>query len=48
MLRFPDGSYYNGDWFEGAKCGVGVFQFNDGEKYEGRWFGDKKNGIGRY
>ena len=48
LIKYVDGSFYNGNFLNGMKNGFGKFQFNDGESYTGMWFQNKRNGKARY
>ena len=48
LIKYVDGSFYNGNFFSGKKNGYGKFQFNDGECYTGLWFQNERDGKGRY
>ena len=48
LIKFIDGSYYNGNLQMGMKNGFGQYQFNDGECYTGNWFQDMRDGRSRY
>ena len=55
VVKFPDGSWYNGTWKDGRMDGTGVFTWRvkDGdqekeEKYDGEYFQGKKQGKGLF
>jgi hypothetical protein len=37
MLKFPDGSSYDGNWSKGKYHGKGAFIAKTGAKYDGDW-----------
>ena len=43
---FNNGSYYKGEWKEGAKHGKGKLEIVDYYVYEGEWRDDMKHGTG--
>lgn len=45
--KWPDGSYYRGDWMQNVRHGNGVYVTADGIKFEGQWICDVKHGNGR-
>ena len=47
-MRWPDGSYYKGEFKGNKKQGHGVFTFADGSMYDGPWEDDKKQGRGTF
>ena len=44
----PDGSYYEGDFVDGKKCGFGKYVWGKDKYYEGEWENNKQNGKGIY
>ena len=42
---YQDGSYYEGEFVNGKKCGYGVYKWDNDKYYEGKWKNDKQNGI---
>jgi len=40
------GNYYDGEFQDGQKCGMGTFQWKDGRKYTGMWKDNKRHGYG--
>ena len=34
-FTFPNGAVYEGEWFNGLRCGYGVQDWKDGARYEG-------------
>ena len=45
---WPDGSKYEGQWYQDTACGKGKLIHADGDIYEGEWFNDKAHGYGVY
>ena len=45
-FTWPDGSTYDGEWFEGRMHGNGTYTSLDGKKYDGEWFEGKRHGKG--
>jgi hypothetical protein len=43
-LTWPDHSFYNGQWKNGVRHGVGEYHFTDGMIYKGQWVNDMKHG----
>ena len=45
-----DGSYYNGQWFEGKRCGIGnlILSAYNEDSYSGEWLDDEFHGVGKY
>ena len=46
VCTYPDGSRYEGDWEEDARCGWGRLDAADGQSYEGEWRFDTMHGEG--
>ena len=46
VCRWPDGSMYDGNWFEGMRHGKGTFTDSQGNVYTGAWTNDQMNGLG--
>jgi hypothetical protein len=44
----PDGSKYEGSYFDNQKSGIGTFVFKNGDVYNGEWREDEMNGVGKY
>jgi len=36
-MKFPDGSSYTGNWFNGTMDGFGKYTWEDGNYYEGHY-----------
>ena len=47
-LFYPNGDFYEGDFKDDLKHGLGNFQFEDGRFYNGQFIDDKANGKGFY
>ncbi|XP_057841812.2 protein ACCUMULATION AND REPLICATION OF CHLOROPLASTS 3, chloroplastic isoform X2 [Cryptomeria japonica] len=53
-LSYKDGSFYDGIWKHGKRCGTGAFYYSSGDMFQGYWRDDlmhgkgKANGEGRY
>ena len=47
-LLWSDGSYYVGDFVDGARTGQGKMTYPNGDIYEGSWDKDEKDGEGVY
>ena len=45
---WPDGSKFEGFWFDDKAKGYGRFILADGDVYQGSWVGDKAHGEGEY
>ena len=43
-LTWPDGSFYNGQWKNGVRHGVGEYHLTDGMIFKGQWVNDMKHG----
>ena len=48
IYTYPDGSVYNGGWYQGEKHGDGTLIYNDGSIYTGMWKGGQRHGSGTY
>jgi hypothetical protein len=46
VLRYKNGSIYEGEWAKGMKCGIGKMTYASGNYYEGQWANNKRNGHG--
>ena len=46
-MIWPDGSIYEGQWFEDKIRGLGKFTHFEGDSYEGDWIENKANGWGK-
>eukprot|EP00918_Siedleckia_nematoides_P104958 GHVU01229154.1.p1 GENE.GHVU01229154.1~~GHVU01229154.1.p1 ORF type:complete len:166 (+),score=31.66 GHVU01229154.1:24-500(+) len=47
VLRWDDGSKYEGEWRYGERHGLGVQRWKDGiTRYAGQWERNKKHGLG--
>ena len=49
-LLTSDGSYYNGQWIDGKRCGIGnliLSSYNE-DSYSGEWLDDEFHGVGKY
>jgi hypothetical protein len=46
VLKYRNGSVYEGDWEKGMKCGQGKMTYNSGNFYDGTWKNNKRNGEG--
>lgn len=49
-LLTSDGSYYNGQWVEGKRCGIGnlILSSHNEDTYSGEWLDDEFHGVGKY
>lgn len=52
-FSFADGSVYQGEWHEGLRQGIGMFQTVATQSlgattYKGQWINDLKHGHGKY
>lgn len=48
-LQYLDGSFYDGDWKENKKHGIGKFIEKNGETiFNGMWQKDQKHGRGTF
>ena len=45
---WPDGSKYEGEWFENKAHGNGKFTHSNNDVYHGEWKDDKVDGFGIY
>lgn len=41
---FKDGSFHDGMWRNGKRCGLGSFYFSNGDVYQGSWRDDLMHG----
>ena len=48
ILRWQDGSIYEGYWKDNMANGYGRLIHSDGDVYEGEWNNDKAEGQGTY
>ena len=48
IYRWPDGSWYEGDFRDGRRHGQGVFVWPNGERYEGEYRNGEADGRGVY
>jgi radial spoke head protein 1 len=49
LYTFKNGrNWYEGDWNNNKKHGVGKFVYSDGSSYEGEWDDDKRHGNGTF
>ena len=39
-------TFYEGEWKDGVKAGVGLMQYGSGNVYEGEWVDDRVHGRG--
>ena len=46
LLRFPNETFYKGEFVNDERCGKGMLLQNDGFKYEGSWEDDLPHGVG--
>ena len=46
VLRWSDGSSYEGEWRQDARHGQGTLVMQDGTRYQGEWRGDRYHGRG--
>ena len=44
---YIDGTYYEGQWFNGKREGWGEQRYSDGTLYKGEWKNDHKEGFGK-
>ena len=44
--KWPDGTFYEGDWKLNKFNGKGIYQFSNGAVYEGEFFEGMKHGNG--
>ena len=47
-MRYNNGDYYEGNFLNGKKNGVGKYIYHNGDVYEGSWLNDMKHGEGTY
>ena len=47
-MRFPDGSFYEGNWSKGKYHGRGAYVTKMNAKYDGDWQNGKYHGIGTF
>ena len=47
LIRLPDGSEFDGEWYAGKRHGRGKQVWKDGTIYEGYWLCDQTSGRGR-
>lgn len=45
-LTYKDGSFYDGTWKHGKRCGIGVFYYSSGDVFQGYWRDDLIHGKG--
>ena len=43
-LTFEDGSFYDGMWRSGRRCGLGTFCYGNGDVFQGSWRDDVMHG----
>ncbi len=48
MLRYADGSTYEGEFLEGKRHGRGKLKLSNGDFYEGQFRNGAFNGTGKY
>ena len=48
LLRYADGSTYEGYFENNKRCGKGVYKWKNGNSYDGDWLDDKRTGRGVY
>ena len=48
FLKYDNGDYYIGLFYEGKKNGYGEYFYSNGDWYKGNWVEDKKHGLGFY
>ena len=41
-LKWADGSFYSGEFYEGRIEGRGFYKWPDGRSYEGEWLNDQR------
>ncbi len=41
MLKFADGSVFDGEFVNNEISGVGTYMWSDGKVYKGEWFNNK-------
>lgn len=46
MMRYPDGTFYKGNWANQKRNGQGIFQYGNGIYYQGEWIDDQRHGNG--
>jgi hypothetical protein len=46
--KYPDGSYYTGNWLNCNKHGQGTMKWSDGSQYIGNWVDGNYNGYGTF
>ena len=46
VMKYRDGSSYNGQWEVGKRHGNGIMHYKNGDIYEGEWANDKRHGYG--
>ena len=47
-MQWPGGKYYDGDYVDDNKEGVGEFHWPDGKWYKGDWVKGQQHGQGLY
>ncbi|XP_069671726.1 MORN repeat-containing protein 3-like isoform X2 [Periplaneta americana] len=48
IYSYSDGSWYQGEWKNGERHGIGLCVLPDGSFYYGQWENDKYHGLGLY
>jgi len=44
VIKYTDGSFYDGEWKDSMILGKGIFNYTDGNVYDGEWKESKKHG----
>lgn len=47
-MHYPNGSVYEGEWYNDQRSGKGVLRLANNNRYEGLWERDMKNGRGKF
>jgi hypothetical protein len=47
IMKYSDGSVYEGGWYSGKRQGKGVYRFSDGSKFKGEFVDDQMSGYGQ-
>jgi len=48
VFYYPDGSKYEGSWFEDLRSGSGTYTYANGDSYQGKWANNVRDGEGVY
>ncbi|MDO4879694.1 MAG: hypothetical protein Q3983_00250 [Capnocytophaga sp.] len=47
-LKYSNGNYYEGEWTDGKRTGIGYFRWGNGDYYEGSFKEGTRFGFGKY